>query len=70
MHGLTFSNRPAIFPTPVPVSEQEGFMFLYLAITPKEELIAQGYREEERDEGFWDDSFRSSPAPQPSGHIR
>ena len=68
--GMPLSSRPAVFPTPMPLSEQEGFMFLYLANTPKEELIAQGHREEERDEGFWDDSFRSSPAPQPSGHIR
>jgi hypothetical protein len=68
--GMPLSSRPAVFPTPMPLSEQEGFMFLYLANTPKEELIAQGHREEERDEGFWDDSFPSSPAPQPSGHIR
>jgi hypothetical protein len=68
--GMPLSNRPAIFPTPMPLSEQEGFMFLYLANTPKEELIAQGHREEEKDDGFWDDSSRSSPAPQPSGHIR
>jgi hypothetical protein len=63
-------DRPAIFPTPVPLSEQEGFMFLYLANTPKEELIAQGRREEEKDDGFWDDNSRSSSGPQPSGHIR
>jgi hypothetical protein len=68
--GMPLSDRPAIFPTPMPLSEQEGFMFLYLANTPKEELIAQGHREEEKDDGFWDDSSLSSPAPQPSGHIR
>jgi len=68
--GMPLSDRPAIFPTPMPLSEQEGFMFLYLANTPKEELIAQGHREEEKDDGFWDDSSQSSPAPQPSGHIR
>src|SRR5215472_12300060 len=68
--GMPLSDRPAIFPTPMPLSEQEGFMFLYLANTPKEELIAQGHREEEKDDGFWDDSSRSSPALQPSVHIR
>jgi hypothetical protein len=68
--GMPLSGRPAFFPTPMPLTEQEGFMFLYLANTPKEELIAQGHREEERDDRFWDDSSLSSPAPQPSGHIR
>jgi len=68
--GMPLSDRPTIFPTPMPLSEQEGFMFLYLANTPREELIAQGHREEEKDDGFWDDSSQSSPAPQPSGHIR
>jgi hypothetical protein len=70
MHGLTVSNRPAIFPTPVPVSEQEGFMFLYLAITPKDELVAQGHRDETKEDAFWDDGSTSSPVPQQSGHIR
>jgi len=70
VQGMALSDRPAIFPTPMPLSEQEGFMFLYLANTPREELIAQGHREEEKDDGFWDDSSQASPAPQPSGHIR
>jgi hypothetical protein len=73
--GLPPSRRPAIFPTPMPLSEQEGFMFLYLANTPKEELIAQGRRDEEKkeekkDDGFWDDVSPSSSAPQQPGHIR
>jgi hypothetical protein len=69
--GLPLSSRPAIFPTPVPLSEQEGFMFLYVANTPKEELIAQGRREEEKKEdGFWDDGSASSSAPQQPSHIR
>ena len=71
IQGLPPSSRPAIFPTPMPLSEQEGFMFLYLANTPKEELIAQGHREEEKkDDGFWDDGSPSSSAPKQPGHIR
>jgi len=71
IQGLPPSSRPAIFPTPMPLSEQEGFMFLYLANTPKEDLIAQGHREEEKkDDGFWDDASPSSSAPQQPGHIR
>jgi hypothetical protein len=70
-HDLPPSRRPPIFPTPVPLSEQEGFMFLYLANTPKEELIAQSHRDEEKnDDGFWDDGSPSSSAARQSGHIR
>lgn len=67
--ALLVGNRPPMFPTPGPLSEQEGFMFLYLANTPKEELVAQAHRAEERDDGFWDDGSLPSTQQQ-SGHIR
>jgi hypothetical protein len=43
---LALSQRPAIFPTPTPLSEQEKLLLRYLAGTPREEVIAQSRPEE------------------------
>ena len=52
---LALSERPANFPTPVPLSEQERMMFTYLANTPKEVVIAQIPRnnDQQESEEFW-----------------
>lgn len=44
--ALAVSQRPAIFPTPTPLSEQEQLLLRYLAGTPREELVAQSHPEE------------------------
>jgi hypothetical protein len=53
---LAVSQRPASFPTPSPLSEQERLMLAYLNNTPHEEVIAQMQRidQQEADE-FWED---------------
>jgi hypothetical protein len=38
--------RPEIFPTPMPLSEQEKLLLSYYARTPREELIAQSHPDE------------------------
>lgn len=43
---LAVQDRPAIFPTPVPLSEQEKLFFRYLASTPRDEVIAQSHSDE------------------------
>jgi hypothetical protein len=40
------NQRPPIFPTPVPLSEQEQLLLRYVAGTPQQELIAQSHPEE------------------------
>ncbi|HVG90068.1 MAG TPA: hypothetical protein VNB54_01140 [Alphaproteobacteria bacterium] len=54
--GLKPGLRPANFPTPFPLSEQERLMLAYLNNTPHQEVIAQIQRtdQQEADE-FWDD---------------
>jgi hypothetical protein len=53
---LAQSERPAIFPTPAPLSEQEKLMLVYVAQTPKEEIIAQMRPPNpEEEEEFWKD---------------
>jgi hypothetical protein len=53
---LELGLRPASFPTPSPLSEQERLMLAYLNHTPREEIIAQIQRidQKEADE-FWED---------------
>ncbi|HEY2913835.1 MAG TPA: hypothetical protein VGK21_10785 [Candidatus Angelobacter sp.] len=60
--ALALSERPANFPTPVPLSEQERLMFTYLANTPQEIVIAQIPRnnDEKEAEEFWADREPSS----------
>jgi hypothetical protein len=59
---LALSERPANFPTPAPLSEQERLMFTYLANTPREIVIAQIPRndDEKEAEEFWADREPSS----------
>lgn len=53
---LARSDRPAIFPTPSGLSEQEKLMLAYIAQTPKEEIIAQMRPPNaEEEEEFWKD---------------
>jgi len=55
--ALALSQRPANFPTPVPLSEQERLMFTYLENTPREVVIAQLPRnnDQQESEAFWAD---------------
>ena len=55
-------NRPDVFPTPAPLSEQEKLLMRYLAGTPKEELIAQSRPDEPPEESIPDDQS-ALPAP-------
>lgn len=52
---LALSQRPAVFPTPTPLSEQERMMFTYLENTPHEIVIAQIPRnnDQQESEEFW-----------------
>jgi hypothetical protein len=43
---LALSQRPAVFPTPTPLSEQERLLLSYYSHTPREELIAQSHPDE------------------------
>jgi hypothetical protein len=44
--ALALNKRPAIFPTPTPLSEQEKLLLSYVAGTPREEVIAQSHPDE------------------------
>jgi hypothetical protein len=44
--ALGLNERPAVFPTPTPLSEQEKLLLSYLAGTPREEVIAQSHSDE------------------------
>ncbi len=54
---LAVSQRPANFPTPAPLSEQDRLMFMYLKNTPHEVVIAQLPRnnDQQESEEFWAD---------------
>lgn len=43
---LARSHRPAVFPTPTPLSEQERLLLQYYSGTPREEVIAQSHPDE------------------------
>jgi len=43
---LALTKRPAVFPTPTPLSEQEKLLLSYLAGTPREEVIAESHPDE------------------------
>jgi hypothetical protein len=43
---LALSQRPAVFPTPTPLSEQERLLLSYYSRTPREEMIAQSHPDE------------------------
>ncbi len=54
--GLKPEARPANFPTPFPLSEQERLMLAYLNNRPRQEVIAQMQRTDQKEaEEFWDD---------------
>jgi hypothetical protein len=44
--ALALNKRPAVFPTPTPLSEQEKLLLSYLAGTPREEVIAESHPDE------------------------
>jgi hypothetical protein len=44
--ALALNERPAVFPTPTPLSEQEKLLISYLAGTPREEVVAQSHPDE------------------------
>jgi len=44
--ALALRKRPAVFPTPTPLSEQEQLLLRYYAGTPREEVIAQSHPDE------------------------
>ncbi len=54
-NSLAVSQRPANFPTPAPLSEQDRLMFMYLENTPHEVVIAQLPRnnDQQESEEFW-----------------
>lgn len=56
-HGVpqVADNRPDVFPTPAPLSEQEKLLVRYLTGTPREELIAQSHPDEPPQDALPDD---------------
>ncbi|HET9180742.1 MAG TPA: hypothetical protein VFP59_01310 [Candidatus Angelobacter sp.] len=51
---LAVSQRPAVFPTPVPLTEQERLMFSYVENTPQSEVVAQIKSEDQKEaRAFW-----------------
>lgn len=48
------AERPAVFPTPVPLSQQERLMFTYMANTPREEVVSQITTDDQKEAAaFW-----------------
>jgi hypothetical protein len=45
--NLALSQRPAVFPTPTPLSEQEQLLLRYYTGTPREEVVAQSHPPDE-----------------------
>jgi len=43
---LALNQRPPVFPTPTPLSEQERLLLQYYSRTPREEVIAQSHPDE------------------------
>ena len=43
---LALNQRPQVFPTPTPLSEQEQLLLRYVARTPREEVVAQSHPDE------------------------
>lgn len=44
--ALALNERPAVFPTPTPLSEQEKLLLSYVAGTPREEVVAESHPDE------------------------
>lgn len=69
-HSLHGDTRPALFPTPAPLSEQEKLLVHYMSATPREELIAQSRpddQDQQKDDGSPDDHTQ---IPQSSSNAR
>jgi hypothetical protein len=50
----SLAERPAVFPTPVPLSPQERLMFTYVENTPREEVVAQTKSDDQKEAAaFW-----------------
>lgn len=48
------AERPAVFPTPVPLSQQERLMFTYMANTPRGEVVSQITTDDQKEAAaFW-----------------
>jgi hypothetical protein len=48
------AERPAVFPTPVPLSPQERLMFTYMANTPRQEVVSQITTDDQKEAAaFW-----------------
>lgn len=48
------AERPAVFPTPVPLSRQERLMFSYMANTPRQEVVSQITTDDQKEAAaFW-----------------
>lgn len=43
---LALNQRPQVFPTPTPLSEQEQLLLRYISGTPREEVVAQSHPDE------------------------
>jgi len=55
------TERPAVFPTPVPLSQQERLMFTYMANTPRQEVVSQITTDDQKEAAaFW---AQGEPAP-------
>jgi hypothetical protein len=53
-HGGVSAERPALFPTPVPLSQQERLMFTYMANTPRQEVVSQITTDDQKEAAaFW-----------------
>jgi hypothetical protein len=61
---LTREQRPSVFPTPTPLSEQEKLALAYAARTPKDELIAQIRVPDAEEEEFWASQPQIVSVPQ------
>ena len=50
----TLAERPAVFPTPVPLTEQERLLFTYVENTPRSEVVAQIRSDDQKEaRAFW-----------------
>lgn len=57
----TVAVRQEVFPTPVPLSEQEALLLRYLSRTPRQELIVQSHPDPLPDDGPADDGSALFP---------
>jgi hypothetical protein len=61
---LNREQRPSVFPTPAPLSEQEKLALVYAARAPKGELMAQIKVPDAEEEEFWADQPQIISVPQ------